>query len=190
MRQLLPVLAVLASSAVVFADPALEARLDKGEVIVVPLDGDKPAARMTGVVDAAPAAVWKVIDDCARYKEFMPRTVVSERLADADGKVRCRIRIELPWPMKNLESVTRADHLVEENRFRRVWTLESGDYHANDGSWTLTPFKGDPKRTLVVYEVVTQPKSAMPKSMSGYAQRRGLPEVIEKLRKRVEDVSR
>lgn len=169
--------------------PGVSARISRGEVVVasetVP-GAATPKILVTAVIEAAPAQVWKVIDDSSSYSAYMPRVKESRELSRAGREVRTRLTVEMPFPLKNLTATTRADHeVVEGERWVRSWDLAEGDYKRNSGSWTLTPFQGDATRTLVAYVLHVEPKIRIPKKIASAVQERAMPALIEAVRKRV-----
>lgn len=170
-------------------DPALRARLDRGEIVVEsePIAGtSQQRVVLRAVIEAAPGAVWRHIDQATRYPEFMPRVKKAEELERSGDHVRTRTTMELPFPLKNLTATTRAKHIVVPGeRYVREWRLEEGDYHVNEGAWTLTPFDGNPKRTLADYRAHVVPKVPLPRALQTMAQEKTLPKMIEALRDRV-----
>ncbi|MGE0707271.1 MAG: SRPBCC family protein [Planctomycetota bacterium] len=172
-------------------DPALRARLARGEVVVrtEPVPGSQtPRLVMQAVIDAPPARAWAVIDDAGRYKEFMPRVKHSEVLLREGERVRTRMTVAMPFPLKDLSAVTEGVHHVEPDQlYTRSWRLgpEPSDYHRNDGSWTLTPFEGDPGRSLAVYTLHVEPRIRIPKKLAAVAQEKAMPQVMDAIRQRV-----
>ena len=171
------------------AAPDKKARLSAGEIIVsaqkVP-GSDQPRATVMGVVDAPPAAIWKIVSECQNYKRTMLR-VSDAVLVHKKGKVhRCKVTVDLPFPLSSLTATTDAVHtVVPGKKWDRSWTLVSGDYKKNSGSWTLAPFDATGSRTLVVYKVHAIPNLAIPDGIRRAAQRKTLPNLIENLRKQV-----
>ena len=170
-------------------DAAMKIRLGRGEVLMgtEPVAGSSsPRLVVRAVIDAPPEAVWKHIDQSARYQEFMPRVKQSQELSREGPDIRTRMTVEMPFPLKNLTATTRARHTVEPGvRYVREWKLEEGDYHVNEGSWTMVPFEGDATRTLAVYRVHVVPKIPSPKAIQSAAQEKAMPKLIEALRERV-----
>ena len=187
MPTLLALLLVFVSG-VAWAGPSRNERLAAGEVLTsireVP-GSDRPEARATGVVDAPPAAVWRIIEDCARYAGRLPAVEKSELVRRKGNHFFCRTTIGLPFPMDDLWSVTDAVHVVGPPRWSRTWTHVEGTYRTNRGGWTLTPFGPDGKRTLVEYRVHAVPDVSIPGFVQNFAQERSLPGVIEAVRKAV-----
>jgi uncharacterized protein YndB with AHSA1/START domain len=167
----------------------MKIRLARGEVLTStePVAGSSvPRAVVRAVIEAPVEAVWRLIEQSSRYAEFMPRIKEAQELSRMGHEVRTRTVFELPFPLKNLTAITRAIHTVEPGvRYVREWKLEEGDYHVNEGTWTLVPLDGDPRRTLAVYRVHIVPKIPVPKSLQTMAQEKTAPKLIEAIRQRV-----
>lgn len=163
-------------------------KLARGEVLIhteVVAGSSTPRLVVRALIDSAPEAVWPHIDQSSRYAEFMPRVKAASELSRDGDQVRTRMTVEMPFPLKNLTSTTRARHIVEPGvRYVRQWSLEEGDYVLNEGSWTMVPFDGDPKRTYVEYRVHVIPKIPIPGSLRAAAQEKAMPKLIEALRAR------
>lgn len=160
-------------------------RLDKGEIIVYtrPVKGSEtPAIWLKGVVNAPPRKVWDVVRRCANYHRSMPRIAASVQIRQAGNKFYCRVTADMPFPYSDITSVTEATHTEGQDRFTRRWRLISGDYTANSGAWELSPYKGDPKRTYVVYHIHAVPKPYIPGWIREKAQKSSMPKMIEQLR--------
>jgi ribosome-associated toxin RatA of RatAB toxin-antitoxin module len=163
-----------------------KARLEKGEVIVTSRavkGSDTPEMVARALIAAPPAKVWNIVSHCADYPRTMPRIKAAKELSRKGDKVVCKVTIEMPFPYSDLTSVSEATHTVSPARYARVWRFLSGDYKANSGSWVLTPYQGDPKRTLAVYRIHAEPKPWIPAWIRKKAQQRTIPEMMERLRK-------
>ena len=85
--------------------------------------------------------------------------------------------------MPNLISETLAKLTVEPGvRWERRWNLIKGDYRKNSGAWVLTPYKGDPNRTLGRYELHIDPKIHVPDAFITSGQKKSLPDLFARLR--------
>lgn len=170
-------------------DPAIRARIGRGEIVVRTESAPgaaTPKLFVTAIVEAPPAKVWVVIDQSERYKEFMPRVKESRELVREGRRVRTHLTIDMPFPLKNLSAITEGDHeVVEGERWVRRWDMAEGDYRRNSGSWVLTPFEGDVGRTLVEYELDVEPKIKIPKKIQSAVQERAMPALIDAIRDRV-----
>lgn len=176
--------AVALLAALAASDPDQD-RLARGEVVVRTekvAGSDMPRAIVRAVIDAPPEKVWALLVDCARYRSTMPR-IAASALVKKEGSVAfCRITTDLPFPLPDLTSLTRAEHTVGDGRWTRTWRLVEGDYKTNEGSWTLTRFGGQEARTLVEYRIHAEPSLPVPKGILASAQTSALPDLIERLR--------
>jgi len=166
-----------------------KARLGAGEILVsskkVP-GSEQPRATVMGVIDAPPEKVWGIISKCADYKRTMVRVSESRQLWKKGNVHRCRVTVDLPFPLSTLTATTDAVHkVVPGKKWQRTWSLVEGDFERNSGSWTLAPFDSASQRTLVIYKVHAVPNLPIPDGIRRAAQRKTLPGIIENLRKQV-----
>jgi hypothetical protein len=166
-----------------------KARLDAGEILIsskkVP-GSEQPRATVMAVIDAPPIKVWNIISKCADYSRTMVRVEASKLVWKRGDVHRCRVTLDLPFPLSTLTATTDAVHtVVPGKKWVRSWTLVEGDFERNSGSWTLAPFDSASKRTLVIYKVHVVPKLPIPDGIRRAVQRKTLPNMIEHLRKQV-----
>jgi hypothetical protein len=171
------------------AAPTQKARLAAGEILVstqkVP-GSEQPRATVMAVIDAPPLKVWNIVSKCADYTRTMVRVSESRLLWKKGNVHRCRVTVDLPFPLSNLTATTDAVHkVVPGKKWQRSWTLVEGDYERNSGSWTLAPFDAGATRTFVIYKVHAVPNLPIPDGIRRAAQRKTLPSLIEHLRKQV-----
>jgi ribosome-associated toxin RatA of RatAB toxin-antitoxin module len=168
-------------------EPTTLARLGRGETLITaePVPGQAiPRVLLRAVIDCPPKQVWPLIDRCGDYQRTMPNIKASQELSREEGRVRVRVTVGMPFPLPNLTSITESLHTAEPGeRYVRKWELVEGDYKSNSGSWTLTPFQGDPARTLLEYRVHAVPKIPVPKKLQQLAQKKALPKLVEQLRR-------
>ena len=179
------VLAVL-SARTGSAEPTREQRLERGEILIDthPVPGTSlPEVVVTAVINAEPGHVWPIIDQCNDYKRTLLRVKESHELSRVGTTVRCEVTIDAPWPMKDLHSISVAQHVVTADHWSRTWTLESGDYKYNGGAWTLTWWAGG--RTLLEYRLHSEPKVSIPVLIQKLAMQTALPDLIKKIRSEV-----
>jgi ribosome-associated toxin RatA of RatAB toxin-antitoxin module len=161
-------------------------RLDSGDVVISTekVEGsDLPRSIAMGVIDAPPEKVWALVTDCDNFYKTMPRIAASKVIERDGGTVVCRVTADLPFPVPDLTSETRAIMTVEPGvKWERRWSLIKGDYRANTGAWVLTPYKGDLKRTLARYELHIDPKIHVPDSFIVAGQKKSLPDLFTRLR--------
>jgi ribosome-associated toxin RatA of RatAB toxin-antitoxin module len=178
-------LALLAGSPAAAKDWAKA--FDKGEILVYQdkvAGSSDPAIVLKGVIEAPPEKVWALVSNCNHYKRNLLRIKDAKMLPKKNGKVVCKITVDMPWPYSDITSITEAVHVAGPPKWSRSWSLSSGAYKYNSGSWTLTRWRGDAKRTLVVYRVHAKPKAWVPGWIRRKAQKSTLPKLLEHLRKR------
>jgi ribosome-associated toxin RatA of RatAB toxin-antitoxin module len=175
-------------------DPRTRDRLHRGEILIdtEPVPGSPlPRVIVQAVFEAPPERVWAVIDPVRNYTSTMAGVKTSEELIrerqdDQTERVRARITVGMPFPLRNLTSITDAIHtVIPGESYERAWTLVEGDYRENSGAWRLTPFDGDPNRTLVSYRLHAVPNIRVPASLHGIAQKKVIPKLINSLRAKV-----
>lgn len=168
-------------------DASLKDRLDRGEVVVDTQEvaGSRtPKVVVRGVVEVPPERVWAIIDDCDNYAKNLTGLKKSREISRQGEVVRVRVTVGMPFPLKDLTSLTEGIHTVNPGeRYSRQWKLVEGDYRQNAGSWTLVPFEGDTGRTLVVYQLHAEPKIRIPKKLQLLVQKKAAPDIIRHLRK-------
>jgi ribosome-associated toxin RatA of RatAB toxin-antitoxin module len=156
---------------------------EKGKVEIKSYDvpgSSSPRIVARAVMDMPAKKIWAVVSDCAHYKDRMPRVAASE-LVKKEGNVHtCKVTIAMPFPLSNLTGVTSAVHTETETAMSRKWTLVSGDYTANEGSWEVKALDGG--QSLVVYTIHAEPKTSVPEWIRESAQKKTLPEMFERVK--------
>ena len=162
-------------------------RLDSGEVLTrFWRAGTAGAGWAVGVIDAPPEKVFQVIADVERYREFMYRMVQSRIEGRSGNGYHFYYKIDMPWPLSDYWCVTRNVHELDRARrvYARRWTLLSGTFHRNEGSWVVRPW--GKARSLLLYAVVLLPRTAAPTALVNYGTRVALPRSVRQFRERVE----
>jgi len=157
----------------------------KGEtqVNVYSVPGSKtPKVVVRAIVDQPPRKVWAVVSDCASYKSHMPHIAKSRLVSKVGNKHTCEVTVELPFPLSNLTAVTEAIHEESDAGMTRRWKLVSGDYTVNNGSWEVRPVDATGTASVVTYTVQAEPTTALPDFIRVQAQKKALPELIERVR--------
>ncbi len=184
MRRLLVVFCLFPVTAAT-ADDDLKARLEKGEVEITTraiAGSSLPEVTAQAIIETPPERLWAIVQDCGNYQKTMQRVVRSKEISQQGQKVVCEVEIGLPFPLSNLVGVTESTHTIGPPKWQRAWHLLRGDYEVNDGSWTLTRYEDDPKRTLAIYRVHAIPKSAVPDAILRKGQRTAIPNMFNHLR--------
>lgn len=159
------------------------AKLNKGEILIEAnkLEGGGVTADAKGVIFAPIDKVWAIIEKCDDYEKTMPRIEEGKELSRKGNVVTCEVEADLPFPLPNLTSQTRATHTVKGETRKREWTLIKGDYRKNAGYWKLTSIDGG-KSTLAEYHLELELDLPVPDGLLAGAQSRTLPKVFKNLR--------
>jgi hypothetical protein len=155
---------------------------------------DIPFASVDAVIDAPAAAVWAIVSHCNDYVKTMPRVAESKELKrEGDDNsaftTTCRVVADLPFPLPDLTSVSKAVHTVELGpegqgvKYTRTWKFVSGDYDINEGSWTILAVDGG-KKTRAIYRLRAKPRLALPDGLLATFSQNTLPDMIRALREK------
>jgi polyketide cyclase/dehydrase/lipid transport protein len=191
-RATLATFAVLAASQAA-AQPDLSwidrAATAAGEIIVNADRGERPLTvlvRIAAEVDAAPAAIWKILTACELAPEYIPNVVSCKKVEELDGG-RADLFVQTIKPiffLPTFEHVFRLDYTP----YTRIDVHRvSGPIAHMEGSWWLVP--QDDGRILLVYEVAVDPGLPIPRFLVRATMRRDLPKIVEAVRERAEAAS-
>jgi ribosome-associated toxin RatA of RatAB toxin-antitoxin module len=160
------------------------ADLEAGKILVTSVavaGSSEPEHVVRAIVQSPPSSVWKIVSDCAHYKEHLPHMAASAELSRVGHTVTCQVTIAMPFPLSNLTAVTEAIHEERSDRMTRTWKLVRGDFDFNDGSWTVESYRGG-SASLVTYRLHVKPKTVIPSFIRNMAQESALPELLERVR--------
>ncbi len=169
-------------------------RLARGEV-VVELQGVAGSAVKRGVavavIDLPAERLFRVVTDNARFAEFMPHVAESTVETGPDGAIVNFQRLDLPFVHDRHYRVRIVNTEGEEDGWtvrRSAWTYVpgSGNIAESRGSWTLVELATD--RTLLVYEVFTDPGGWIPAWLYNRATRQAVPDLIASVRERARSI--
>ena len=146
---------------------------------------EAPEMRITAVINAPPARIWPLVSNCNQFSRTMPRILKGRILSLKGNKMICRVTVDVPFPLSDLTSTTLNTITKREGQgyYARHWKLISGDYTRNRGSYIISRFNNNPKRSLVRYNVFVIPTTSVPTWLRAMAQKKSLPGMINKLRK-------
>ncbi len=142
-----------------------------------------------GVIEAPLARVREVVDAAAAFDEFMPRMIESDVEPVSPGVYLNRQVLDMPFPAQDRRYTVRVETEAFETSagpgWQARWTYvkDSGDIRESTGSWTLLPL--DRGRTVVVYQVLTDPGGTLPAWIVDFAVPRTLRGVLDAVRDRV-----
>lgn len=189
---LLAVAALAALPALAFADTAAaspDARAQALGAEIQVANEDHPSGtdwgRATGVIDAPPAAVMKVITDYDHYGEFMPHfkqaRVLSRRGNDALVYMEADIikkttKLWAQLKIKQLASVDKTQ-VVEAK-------MQKGNMDQFLARWEVTPVAGG-ARSLVEFRILVEPDLPLPSSLFSAENKKAAKRSVKALRTRV-----
>ena len=142
-----------------------------------------------GLIEEPLAAVRDVVDAAGEFDEFMPRMRESDVEPVSPGVYLNRQVLDMPFPVQDrrytlrVETETFATSSGSGWRARWTYVEGSGNVRTSTGSWTLIPL--GPERTVVVYQVLSDPGGMLSARIVDYAAPRTLRRVLESLRDRV-----
>lgn len=141
-----------------------------------------PSATHSIEINAKSADVLSVITDFESYPNFIPE-MVEARIVQQTGDV---------WEVSfGIHVVRRLDYtlrLTQVSPTEIRWTLVSGVFKSNDGSWHLTPLDGG-SRTRADYTVDIQVGMFLPGSLVRSLVGKSLPSMLKKFKSRAEALS-
>ena len=178
---------LLSSGGAAHAEKPTRAGLAAGKIYVTAhkVKGtDVPELRVTAVVEAPPERIWPLVSNCNQFSRTMPR-ISSGRIVSRKGNVMiCKVTVDVPFPLSDLTSTTHntMDERPGKGYYARHWKMISGDYTKNRGSYIVSRFEKNPKRSLVRYIVFVIPKTNVPTWLRSMAQKKSLPKMIRKIR--------
>lgn len=141
-----------------------------------------PKIVMRTVIQQPPRKVWAVVSDCAHYTSRLPRIAKSRLISKVGNVHTCEVTISMPFPLSNLTAITQATHTEVNGAMTRKWKLVSGDYTINNGSWEVKPLNAEGTASVVTYSVQAEPTTAVPTFIREQAQKKALPEMMERVR--------
>lgn len=160
-------------------------RLHNGETLVwtVPVEGSEyPKVQVQAVVDAPLDVVWDILSSCEDSEKVNKRVSKSFVVKRIGSEVVCSETMDLPFPLKDLVSVTRWGFNPGPPVWIKKWSLVEGDFDYSNGQWRVEPYRGSTTRTAVLYENHFSPQMSVPSWLTRAFLKVGMPELIDDLR--------
>jgi hypothetical protein len=165
--------------------------IQKGEVVVIKLRPPKDAGvkfRAFQKLEVEGRKLQAIMVDCDKFDQFMPRTLSSSISDRTDNGAICDVLVDMPFPFDDLRSVVKTRWgRPKPGVWTRSWTLLSGSFNCNEGSWTVL---STPKHTesIVVYEASVDPKVSIPDFILRTAQVNTVPNLMQSLLNRARTI--
>jgi ribosome-associated toxin RatA of RatAB toxin-antitoxin module len=187
MRKRVAIAGVALLAVVLTVAATRDERLADGDVLVwtIPVkDADFPKVHVEAIIDAPPQKVFDVIKDCEGSHRINSQVSASSVVAREGDDVVCSETIDMPWPLRDLLSVTRWSFETGPPTWTRRWKFVRGDFDYANGAWTLKPY-GD-GQTHAIYENHFKPHMKVPDWLSKAFLKAGMPELMRDLREAVD----
>lgn len=170
------------------SDPAAQAQLSAGQVVIRSVLGPRQASARAAVrVHATAPVIWKLITSCASVASFVPGLTRCARLeTSADGAwatVEHDIRYSRLMPL--IRSIVRSHYQAPE---RVDFTGVGGNVKAESGSWVLEP-AAQAGVTTVEYSISVEPGLFIPRAVVRHSLGKELPLMLAGLRARAERIA-
>ena len=163
---------------------------------------DLKELKAVGVINAPPWVCKNVVDDVARFKEFMPYTERSDLLWEdkSKGSKISYQYLDMPFISDRDytifiqdQSVTKKDGTI---RYRKTWKPANSKgpkeksgvvrLKINEGYWQFESMK-DPNKSKVTYYVYTDPGGALPAFIVNKANTTAIPNLFEAIEEQAAD---
>lgn len=156
-------------------------KLKRGEIIVDEVIEDKTSGGVKAVfwVNAKPEVVFRELSDGGKFSEFMPDITLS--IVKNSGDDFQDVYYKLHFWFGDVEYVLH--RLIYRDNMKITWNLLSGKFKKMDGYWQIRDGDGG---SIVTYYTDVEPEVYVPHSIRVYLIKKGLPELIDAVRKRAE----
>ncbi len=156
-------------------------QLKKGDIIVEEdiVEGKSGGVMATFWVNAPPEVVFRELSNGAKFSEFMPDIVESVLKNSGDGFQDVYYRLHF-W-FGDVEYVLH--RVLNREKMEITWNLLSGKFKRLDGYWQI---KEGGDGSIVTYYTDVEPKVYVPHFVTLYLTKKGLPDLVDAVRKRAE----
>jgi ribosome-associated toxin RatA of RatAB toxin-antitoxin module len=140
-------------------------------------------------IDVSPEAFRAVLDDYARYPEFLPEVKSVKVGARTPGRVEVTYRLDVL--LKTFEYTL--EHVLTsppapEGALRIDWKLLRGEFlRFNEGHWLLEPSS---RGTRVTYSIDLRLGPGLPSTVETALAQQGLPRLLSSFKARAEQLKR
>jgi len=138
-----------------------------------------PSATCQVDIDAPPGRVMEVITDFPSYPQFLPEIEEAEVVSATPGSWEVRFVLRL---IRRMEYTLRLSR--DEDR-HLAWTLVTGIFRSNDGSWVLEPVDGG-ARTRATYTIDLVMDVFIPRAIVNSLVGENLPATLARFKARAE----
>ena len=172
--------------------PLTEANIKKleagGQIVQVTSEGGN-RGEVVGVVNAPTAQVWRLLMNYDDYRRWFPDQKESKTVSRQGSISILQGVVDLPWPFTNRSFKIRDTNVTStvggETHYHNGWTYvpKSGNIVDTTGFFYVSPFKGDPNRSLVRIVIKADFGIPVPDFVLAWGSRRMFPRIIEAIRR-------
>ena len=141
-----------------------------------------PSASTTVDINVAPEKLLSVITDFASYSSFIPEMKECKIVSSGEGTWDVCFKIHM---IRSLEYTLR---LVQRSPTHVEWSLVSGVFKSNNGSWRLEPINGG-SVTRATYSVDISVGMFIPKTVVKNLVGKSLPVMLGQFKRRAESMA-
>lgn len=165
----------------VLADKCDLEQLKKGDILIEEniLEGQSGGVKATFWVNAESEVVYRELSDGGKFSEFMPDIDVS--IVKNSGDDFQDVYYKLHFWFADVEYVLH--RVINREDMKITWNLLSGKFKKMDGFWEV---KDCDKGSIVTYYTEVEPNVNVPNFVTVYLTKKGLPALIDAVRKRAE----
>ena len=155
----------------------------------------------TGLINASPATVEKVLQDVTNYTSFMPYVTEARVISQSGDEVVTYQRLDVPF-VSNRDYTIRVEHGTAKGPggvtiYRDIWQTANDEgpperrglvrVKVNEGSWLLEPVGPAGNATQATYQIFTDSGGSVPAFLANRASQTVIPRLFEAIRKQVGD---
>ena len=155
----------------------------------------------SGLIEAPPGAVEKVLKDVASYPEFMPYVMETRVISQSGNEMVTYQRLDVPF-VCNRDYTVRVEHGITKGpggamSYRDAWQTanEAGPpprhglvrVNVNEGSWLLEPAGPAGASTQATYQIYTDSGGAIPAFLVNRGSEIVIPKLFEAIRKQARE---
>lgn len=165
----------------------LSPRVEAGEIVASRARHprtDVSWGKAVGIVDAPMERVLDVVQDYARYREFMPNFTQSRILSKRGNRAMVYVEAEIAKRTLTIWANMKMTPTETAGGGRTIHaTMMKGNLSTMEALWELTPLQGG--RTLVTFKIIVEPKLPLPDSLVSLENEKASKRGLRALRKQL-----
>ena len=169
-------------------------KIENNKIVTIKTDknyGDAAHYQVYGIVNSNIDNVFEAVENFDNYPKFMPRFHSVQTIENSDTTKSYVFNIILPLNIKYKYKIKSKEYIGNSSAWLAWETVpwEENSITETWGQWYLTPYKGSNNKTLIQYQVYTNP-GYIPFGFEWIVDimtQKSLPETIENLKDWVEN---